>query len=304
MNSGYTIAACMAPQQADALRVLHAGLPADQQIALVRALDAVDRRDNLVFAGLLVAVLAEELVAAAWVQLTAGQTAVVWLPADGPSAADLMQAVARFLDEHRVALAQFLIGDESSLNPELLVTVGFQKLAKLAYLTVDSHLFPTELPAAQLSFQPSASTDPQRLGELLLRTYEGSHDCPQLNGVRNSDDVLEGYRQQGTFAPDCWFFVRHEETDVGALILTAHADSGNWELVYMGLVPEARGDGWGRQILEYALWQARLGGAQRLVLAVDEANRPAYGMYQQAGFVAWDYRTVYARLRPQTRCED
>jgi len=131
----------------------------------------------------------------------------------------------------------------------------------------------------------------------LLRTYEESQDCPQLNGVRNSIDVLEGYREQGVFAPERWFFVQREDHDVGALILTDHPEGGNWELVYMGLVPEARGNGLGRQILDFAMWQAGLGGAERLVLAVDEANQYAREMYERAGFVAWDYRTVYARLR-------
>lgn len=304
MSEPFAILVCPVAQRAEALRILHAGLPADQQIALVHALEAAGHQDDASFAGLLIAVASQveskEVVGAAWVQLAAGQTAVVWLPAaNSPAATALLQAVAAFLDEHHIALAQFLVGDESTVDIEQLALADFQKLAKLAYLTVDNRWFPTKQPSSELVFLPKASEDAERLAPLLLRTYEGSRDCPQLNGVRNSSDVLTGYREQGTFDPDRWFFIQHEDSDVGALILTAHADSGNWELVYMGLTPEARGNGWGRHILDFALWQAGLGGAERLVLAVDEANQPALEMYQRAGFVAWDYRTVYARLRPQ-----
>ncbi len=298
MSENYTIACCKTAQRVDALRVLHAGLPTDQQIGLVHALQAVRGEDDSVFAGLLVAVAFDEVIGATWAQLTAGQTAVVWLPtATSPAAVGLMEALATFLDENDVTLAQFLVSADGAVSPELLAAADIQKLAKLAYLTVDGRLFPAERPSGQLDFQPDAGADPRRLGELLSRTYENSQDCPQLNGVRHSTDVLDGYREQGAFAPERWFFVQRAGRDVGALILTVHPDSGNWELVYMGLVPEARGDGLGRQILEFAMWQAGLGGADRLVLAVDEANQYAREMYERAGFVAWDYRTVYARLR-------
>ena len=68
------------------------------------------------------------------------------------------------------------------------------------------------------------------------------------------------------------------------------------ELVYMGIVPAARGQGFGWQILQFALWQAELGKAERLVLAVDEDNEHALRTYRRAGLVVWDRRTVYARL--------
>lgn len=301
MSGNFTIASCPAAQRADALRVLHDGLPTDQQTGLVHALQSVRHLDDSVFNGLLVAATPDELIGATWAQLTKGRTAIVWLPdANCPAAVKLMEALAAFLDENKIALAQFLVNPDGVVASELLTAAQFQKLAKLAYLTVDSQMLPTEQPEGPLTFQANAAAQPERLGELLLRSYQGSQDCPQLNGVRNIADVLEGYRLQGTFAPERWFVVEQADRDVGALILTAHAESGNWELVYMGLVPESRGAGLGRHVLEFAMWQARLGGAERLVLAVDEANHYALEMYQLAGFVAWDYRTVYARLRPQT----
>ena len=108
--------------------------------------------------------------------------------------------------------------------------------------------------------------------------------------------MLQGYAAQGTFSPDRWFFARSEDQDVGALILTEHAEGENWELVYMGVTPSGRGNGFGWQIVQFALWQAGRADVQRLILAVDEANEHALAVYRKAGFVVWDRRTVFARI--------
>lgn len=300
MSRPFQIARCTAFQRPDALRVLHAGLSVDQQLALVQSLQATRDQGEDAFEGLFVATGANEIVGAAWAQLAPGQTAVVWLPDPTSAAAtELMQTLADFLDEREIALAQLLVSENDTVAPELIAAGDFQRLAKLAYLAVDRELFPTGCPQSKLDFEPRAGEQPERLGKLLLSTYEASLDCPRLNGVRRSDDTLDGYREQGIYTPELWFFVRRQQQDIGTLLLTTHVDSGNWELVYMGLVPEARGAGLGRDVLQFAMWQAREGGAERLVLAVDQANRPALTAYEQAGFVAWDHRTVYARLRPQ-----
>ncbi len=90
--------------------------------------------------------------------------------------------------------------------------------------------------------------------------------------------------------------MRHSQRDIGCLLLADHPESNQWELVYMGLVPEARGRGWGAKIARHAQWEAQRAGRERLVLAVDAANRPAVAMYQQAGLFAWDRRVVLLRV--------
>jgi len=80
------------------------------------------------------------------------------------------------------------------------------------------------------------------------------------------------------------------------LLLADHPSARHWELVYMGLVPEARGRGWGRQITQHAQLMARRAGVDRIVLAVDAANSPALEMYRAAGFEKWDRRHVLVRF--------
>jgi len=294
MSDCYPIAPCPAAKRPDALRLLHEGLGNDQRVALVYALGEAAKHPEDAFSGLLVA---EDLLGVVWVQLTPGNTAVVWRPEIScPAAKALTEAAVAFLDERQIALAQVLADPKIPSESDLFTEGGFQKLASLTYLTLDKECFPSSQPASELQFLSHASDDPERLGKLLLSTYEGTRDCPELNGVREPTDVLEGYAAQGSFSPDRWFFVRIDDQDVGVLILTEHGESENWELVYMGVTPSGRGKGFGWQIVQFALWQAACGGAQRLVLAVDEANEYALAVYKRAGFVVWDRKTVFVRL--------
>lgn len=296
MSQAYTISTCPPELRPEALRVLHSALPSDQQASLVHVIHSANDAGEEAFRGLWVALAGDQVLAAAWIQFVAGRTAVVWLPQAGnPVVEDLLCEVAEALDREQVTLAQFLVSDELSVDDSLLEKADFQRLARLAYLAAE--VGSRSRPTSSLAFENNASEDPERLGKLLRQTYELSADCPRLNGVRNLDDTIAGYREQGEFDPKYWSFIQSQGVDVGTLLLTFHADTRNWELVYMGLVPAVRGQRLGRDVLDYAFWQVSQAGANQLVLAVDEANTYAMEMYLRAGFTAWDHRTVYARLR-------
>jgi ribosomal protein S18 acetylase RimI-like enzyme len=156
--------------------------------------------------------------------------------------------------------------------------------------------FPDSPPAAELQFEPYAESEQQRLAALVERTYEGTRDCPRMNGLRETADVLSGYRAAGRFDPGRWFFLRHAGRDVGCLLLTEHPEHRQWELVYIGLVPEVRGRSWGIEAVRRAQAIAAQAQATCLLLAVDAANEPAVAMYAASGFAAWDRRSVLVRV--------
>ena len=92
-------------------------------------------------------------------------------------------------------------------------------------------------------------------------SYEGTLDCPALNGVRDLPDVLASYRACGEFDPaERWFIACRGERDVGCLLLADHPDADQWEIVYVGLVPEERGRGSGLALTRHAQWLARQAG--------------------------------------------
>ena len=67
------------------------------------------------------------------------------------------------------------------------------------------------------------------------------------------------------------------------------------ELVYMGLLPEARGQGLGSRMLGEAMRIAEEAQARRFILAVDEANSPALAAYQHAGLRLVVRETVWVK---------
>jgi mycothiol synthase len=292
---------CSPDDRAAALRLLHAATSREQE-ALAQSIAATSpdgaEWDGLFTAGNHVAT------DAIWVQLTPGNTAVVWPPKSSATAsADaLLSAAAEFVDERGLDLAQIIVSSEDGFSPQRFEASGFPKLAELIYLYSDLPSSGNAQPRAR--FAPHAGADLARLTALVERTYVGTQDCPALDGMRSVDDVLAGYRSQGTHMPEHWYTIRsvEDETDDasadadGVLILADHPSAGNWELVYMGVAPAARGRRWGEEIVRFAQQTSALHGAQRLILAVDAANSPAVSMYHRTGFVEWDRRTIYARL--------
>jgi mycothiol synthase len=287
---------CPAPLRAAALRGLSAAQSAHQSEALAAAVDATGDNDAA-WDGLLI-VDGVAPAAAVWVQAAPGNTACLWPPPPDHLEADpLFRAAARFVDERGIVLAQMNIAASELVSRQRMADVGFPHLADLLYLftEVAAPARSLQIPAG-IEFVPRAGVRSAELARLVSRTYEGTLDCPALDGVRSIDVVLEGYRQQGEYLVDQWYIVRVDGADAGVLILASHAAAGNWELVYMGVTPEARGRGLGSCIVRFALDAAARGGAQRVVLAVDAANQPAVEMYGSAGFLEWERRAVYARL--------
>lgn len=261
--------------------------------------------------GLFIAVRCDRLCGAAWGLRQPGNTAILWPPRlvpgedDQQAAAQLARAAVAALDAAGVMMSQVLLRARNAGETPTIEAVGFRYLADLMYLACEADGFPSQPPAAgDLQFEPFEESQRGRLVSLIERTYEGTLDCPALEGGRRMDDVIDGYRATGSFRPSNWYFVRElggsglVNQDLGVLLLAAHPGPCHWELVYMGLTPEARGRGWGRKIARQAQWLARCADAERLVLAVDAANLPALAAYRDTGFVAWDQRAVFVRFLP------
>lgn len=251
---------------------------------------------------LYVAMRGERLCGAAWGQRQPGNTAVLWPPrlvgAESlQTAHQLTTAVAQQMDRVGVEMTQALLPSQDSELVPVLTSAGFTHLADLLYLSCEAERFPVQPPTnGELQFVVYDDTQEQRLIDVVERTYEGTLDCRGLNGLRRMKDVIAGYRETGTFSPENWLLAASGGRDVGVVLLANHPQARHWELMYMGLVPEARGQGWGHQIARQAQWLARCAGVARIVLAVDIVNRPALAMYERAGFAAWDRRSVFVRI--------
>ncbi len=270
----------------------------DAQIA--RLLGQAETKPELLD-GLLRARRGNRVVGAIWAQLQPGKTAFMSLPHIGAgepvaTAAALLDALLKVLAVRQTRLAQALLTTDFGEEFDLLRAAGFEHFADLLYMASVERAFPDHAPVGALDFESYSERQQDRLCRIIERTYAGSQDCPRLNGVRQMADVIAGYRATGSFDPSRWLIVRHAGSDVGCLLLAEHAPQRQWEVAYVGLVPEARRRGWGMAAVRQAQWLARRARVEKLLLAVDAANAPAIATYAAAGFTAWDRRSVMLRI--------
>lgn len=290
-------------QRAAALAMLVSQEPASERDGRVATILTALRQGDVSAATLVGATRNEKLTAVAWAQILSGKTALLWPPRlayqESESVGDQLQA---FLDQQLQAagirMAQAVLPDCNHRDARRLERVGYLHAAELLYLI--SPLDRLEVTTGgfdieDIEFVHYTGGDRERLAALVERTYIDTLDVPALDGVRDMSDVLCGYEQTGEFSPDRWFFIRHNDQDVGCLLLNDHPDQQQWELVYLGIVPEARGNGWGRQATRFAQRLAKGAGRERLILAVDAKNDPAVSAYTSAGFFELLRRSIFLK---------
>ncbi|MGA2258993.1 MAG: GNAT family N-acetyltransferase [Thermoguttaceae bacterium] len=292
----------LSPDQEDlALRLCLGGLEQSQFELQVGMLRASVKRQPLSGYRIWGAFRESELIGSILVQTQAGRTAVIWPPrlVAGElreTAHSLLLRGIEDLPRLGIRVVQALLPTDMGTDAELLVATGFQHVSDLLYLVCLADQFPTSPPSPELQFRAYSPEVRVRFPQLVDATYEDSLDCPAVNGVRKVDDVLQGYRATGFFDPERWLIVCHQGDEIGCLILTDYPEHATWELIYMGLLPAARGRRWGVGIVRHAQWLCGKAFRKRLVLAVDAANEPALRMYAAAGFQSWDRTSVFIRV--------
>jgi ribosomal protein S18 acetylase RimI-like enzyme len=237
------------------------------------------------------------LVGALVCSLVPGAGALIWPPGAAAGRADVEDALVRrgcdWLRGRGARLAQCLLplAEEPLTGP--LLRNGFGRITTLSYLD-HARTLPVSwwAPAPRLRYEPYDPDRPEVFHHTLQQTYEDTLDCPEVNGVRTIEEVIAGHRAQGRFDPGHWLLARAGNEPVGVLLLVEQFGEPEWEVAYMGVVPGSRRRGFGRELLLHGLRQARLRGTRRVVLCVDDRNRPAWELYRGIGFERYAQRAV------------
>lgn len=191
-------------------------------------------------------------------------------------------------------------GFESSIQDRAFLEARVMPLAKLVqmeHVKLDSwHSIPGGMKESDnliLTFADHTCLSTDQWQALIETTYVETRDVPELNGIRSIDSTLEGYASILDGSPRSWWVVMHAGQPMGCLLLSPCGT--NCELTYLGFVPEYRGRGLSRRIMEHALAWCRTSGIEKMTLAVDTRNVPAIRLYQAYGFIptrfvqAWIY---------------
>jgi GNAT superfamily N-acetyltransferase len=209
----------------------------------------------------------------------------------------LVQHAVAWLRRRGAKVLQCLLASEEAFLAEPLQRNGFRHITSLWYLRHNGDLPLRFLGTpAGLSYQTYSTADRGLFPATLMRTYEGTQDCPELTGLRTAEEILAGHQAQGKFDPGLWWLGLEDGRPVSVLLVTALTESPTWEVAYVGVVPEARRRGHGRELVLKALLEARAAGVPEVMLTVDGRNRPAWDLYRSLGFEPFDKREVFLLL--------
>lgn len=305
MAASPTIRACPLSLRAAAIELVLRDMSPEQQVSAVASLPLPEGNSLEPFGALLIAEEDEQMIAAIWAQPQPGRTAFFWPPQfvaefDVGLANRLIAQVLEISGSRDLTLLQSIIEPNDSSATRQLTSIGFTHAADLVYL----EWLPESVSLvsnAILEFEPIRRRQLKRLSKALGRTYINSFDCPKFDGLRTLDDTIAGYRATCDRDIQDWMIAVEDGADVGVLLLADFPKLQQLEMVYMGVVPEARNRGIGSALIQRAQAIALQRRAKKLLLAVDAANDPARRLYDRAGFRQWLNRSVFFRTFPGCR---
>ena len=224
-----------------------------------------------------------------------GGQGAVWVPrADRADIEDaLVSATFDWFRENGVRVVQAVLEVDDCPHAAALERAGMRYITEIVFAT---RKMQPSLPrdVSQLEIHAVPSSLPE-LATLLLRTYEGTLDLPELNGTRTASDIISAYETDWNDETPLWFLATHARVTVGVLCLSMQPDD-TVELTYLGLIPKARGRGYGEEILRFALDRATTENATDIHLSIDARNTPALRLYRKHGFDETARRKVYLAI--------
>jgi ribosomal protein S18 acetylase RimI-like enzyme len=286
----------------DAFRLLFRHIANDERQRRVNNALALLERAELKPEGIFVLREAGQVVGALTCLPLPGATALIWPPqcADGPEQTvqedGLLQHAATWLRSRGVKLAQTLFPPDAVVGADALQRNGFVHLTHLWYLRHTLALPPHCLATpARLDFA-AAGEAPAEFADTLFRSYAQTLDCPEINDVRTMPEILDGHRSQGLHDPRLWWLATRAGQPVGVVLVTVTPDAGEWDVTYVGIIPEMRRRGFGREVMLRVLCEARATDAPGVTLSVDGRNDPARTLYRNLGFEVFDRREVFLAI--------
>lgn len=267
----------------------HELLPACRLLFPGRAELSRDRISAEAGAGLFVARADGKVRAAVLMQALPGALGVAWAPrGDSTEAVDAVTLTAcEWLRSRGVKVCQAFAtaGEAADMVP--LERTGFRHTTQLVSMRSDG--FDGYGANCPLTFTSDGLPYSTEFATALLATHEHTRDCPELNAPRSPSEILAGFGAPSGEAYLAWSGDAH----VGVVMLEYPTTTDAAELAYLGVVPTARGRGFGAELLTFAANEAAASGRFALNVSVDARNAPAMRLYARHGFVEYDRREVW-----------
>jgi ribosomal protein S18 acetylase RimI-like enzyme len=247
----------------------------------------------------------------ALVLINHGATATVFLPEKfSDESLSSFQTVSTNLLKHFIsqidtldlAIIQAMTSDPDKDSIKPFFSAGFTKLCDLQIMESDGRNIPPSVLIPDTEWVSYSEKNETSFATMIIQTYEETKDCPAINGLRTADEILSGHRYCGIFQPTAWWILRYKHENAGIVLMNStEEDPLRLELVYMGLMPWARGKGLGKSLLSHGFDLAKKLNKKIIRLAVDNANTPAIELYRKFGFYRVATQTVLVVLNENRR---
>jgi GNAT superfamily N-acetyltransferase len=134
-----------------------------------------------------------------------------------------------------------------------------------------------------MKLEVGMSTEPEHVqADVTIEEYAGPRRelAWSFRQAEDSEVLLAGYIDLGRV----WVARASGGGVLGHLQAVVSDDGATWEVLNTAVVEAGRGDGIGRRLLERAIAEARLAGADRVALATAAADIGNLRFYQRCGF--------------------
>jgi mycothiol synthase len=292
---------------AQAFELIFQHVAKDDRQGRVRNALRLLRQGELNEAGVIVVPGGSNLLGAMVCLPVAGASALIWPPQAACGGVPheiedrLLNYAIPWLRQAGAKLGQTLLGQDEMHLAASLERHGFVHITSLFYLRHNLRFSARPTAAPALTYQTYSACDRTVFHRTLLHSYEQTQDCPEVNGIRTLQEIVEGHQAQGFHDPTRWWLAFQAGDPVGVLLTAEISEWQGWDLSYVGVVPEARRRHIGRELTRKALEEARAAGASQVTLAVDTRNSPASRLYRSLGFESFDRREVYLAIWNNTR---
>ena len=216
--------------------------------------------------------------------------------AGSPDEIDLVQRAIAKAESQKLSVAHICVMADSGRG-KVLEHAGFTKVRTyLDMLWNMDELAELELPEGYsvLSFQTG---DTPLLTQVQNDAFTGSWGfCP------NTEEQIEYRTQMPNTSKDGILFLMEGNSPAGyCWTVMVPAENGVRGVIGMiGVVPDYRGKGLSRHILQAGMKHLRSIGLAEIGLEVDGNNAPAVGLYESAGFKTVGERHWFERVLPGT----
>lgn len=252
----------------------------------------------------------QKLIAAMLVLIRPDQTGMLWVPVferktttleRGLLATQLLQHARQLIQQKGCWIGQFLLEPSDKSWEATLKANGFPPIGTMLhfekFLTQqDQENWETlQQNACETQAIHSYSEEiASQFEQAIEKSYQQSCDFPEVSQGRSASQALQGHRQVGVFDPENWKLLTLEGQNAGLVLAACVSPQEDWELVYLGLDAEFRGQKLGSFLLAWACARAFSQGGKRMTTGVDSRNGSAVRLYEKLGFRQVSQQMVFA----------